>query len=237
MEDTVHATASIPVQNDRRTQHLWGRPAMTPRFVADTQHHQMKILHDEGLYRHLAFGCQPIPYASPTTGNCAFQLFTAPGTLGISGDMGTYIFARLENMFVFFDSPEGRINPDYWSEKVTAQDVHSPVRAFSQQRFREVVLQDYEDRKYLFDPATQKHLLHKIRTQVLDAADTYHEVGSRDVLREFVFYDQKPGQPRLDFDYEQSWEWDFKDFSHHFLWCLEAIVFGIKRYREVTGRV
>lgn len=239
MDDTLHATASIPAQADRRAagKHSWALSEMSSQFTKDVACHEMTICHDDGLYRHLEFACQPVPYAVPSTGDRSFQIFTAPGSLGISGDMGTYIFARLQDMFRFFEAPHGRINPGYWSEKVTAQDVHSPVKSFSEQKFREVVLQDYEDRKYLFDPAVQEHLLRQIGDHVLADPDICHEWGAREVLRSFEFYDQKPGQPRVVFDYSESWERDFSDFNFHFLWCLEAIVFGIARYREVTGNV
>ena len=237
--DTIHATASIPAQADRRAEgkHLWGRPSMTSQFTKDIARHEMTICHDDGLYRHLRFACQPVPYVEPCTSNRSFQLFTAPGTLGISGDMGTYIFARLQDMFRFFDAPAGRINPEYWSEKVTAQDVHCPIRTFSQEKFKEVVLQDFQDRKYAFEPAEQELLLSKLKRDVLGDPDTYHEVGAREALRNFVFYSKRPGEQRIEFDYSESWEMDFNDFSYHFLWCLEAIVFGIARYRKVTGNV
>lgn len=230
MDDTIHALASIPTQPDRRAQshYLWGRPAVTPRFTADVVDHEMEIRLDQGLYRHLCFLCQPVPYAVPSTLNCSFELLTAPGTLVISGDMGTYSFSRLSDMFHFFDAPSGRINPDYWSQKVTAQDVHTPVKSFSQTRFRQVVREDFDDRKYDFDPADQQILWQSIDQHILQDPDTYHEIGAREALRSFKFQS---------FDYSSSDEWCFDDFSHHFLWCLEAIVFGIGRYREVTQRV
>jgi len=204
---------------------------MTPRFCEDTKSHVMKICHNEGLYRHLHF-------ADPESLRCYFDLFTTPNALGISGDMGTYIFSRLEDMFLFFDTPNGRLNPDYWSEKVTAQDVHCPVRVFSKAKFEEVVLQDFNDRKYMFDPPQQVLLLAEIESNIFNDPDAYHDIGAREALRNFEFsYESNNGGPRLVFDYEDYWEWDFKDFSPHFMWCLEAIVFGIRRYREVTGNV
>jgi hypothetical protein len=204
---------------------------MTPRFSEDTAHHELTILHDDGLYRHLKF-CRP------DTSICSFQLFTAPGTLGISGDMGTYIFARLEDMFRFFDAPAGRINPDYWSQKVTAQDVHCPVRMYSAAKFRDVLLQDYADRKYAFNPPEQERLLVRINFEILRSDSLYSEHAARELLHNFEFrYQAADGRPTIIFDYADTDDWDLKDYGHHFLWCLEAIVFGIARYRKVTGNV
>jgi hypothetical protein len=201
---------------------------MTPRFTADVVDHEMDIRFDQGLYRHLCFLHQPIPYAAPLTLNCSFELFTAPGTLMISGDMGTYAFSRLTDMFRFFDAPSGRINPDYWSEKVIAQDVHSPVKSFSRTRFEQVVREDFDDRKYDFDPPLQDVLWSHIQQDILQSPDVCYESCAREALHAFSFEN---------FDYALSDEWNFDDFSHHFLWCLEAIVFGIGRYREVTHSV
>jgi hypothetical protein len=239
MDDTLHATASIPEQAVRPRTYLWGRPAMTPHFTEDIAAHELEICHDVGLYRHLKFCRHPVPYQNPTTIICSFQIFTTPGSLAIAGDMGTYVFARLEDMFRFFDSPDGRINPEYWSEKVTAQDVHCPVRSYSKARFTEIVLQDFEDRKYDFDPEQQPLLRAAIDAHVLQSPDIYYEDGAREVLREFNFWFQAYGSPKIEFTYSEgvTADWVFNDFSHHFLWCLEAIVFGIRRYREVTGHV
>lgn len=235
--DTLHTLAStLPIQRVLRS-YTWGQPGMTPKFLADTEHHEMQICLDHGLYRHLKFACQPAPFAYPTTSNHSFALLTCPGSLAITGDMGTYTFSRLEDMFRFFDSPAGRINPEYWSEKVTSQDVHSPVRLYSEAKFRQEVLQDFEDRKYEFDPADQIQLLAKINRDILQDPDIYHEHGAREALHAFNFYVQRPGEPRITFGYDNTSELDFKDFSPHFLWCLEAIVFGIDRYRKATGNV
>lgn len=230
MDDTLHATAFIPMQVDRRA-HSWGLQPMTSRFTEDTRNHQMQVCHDQGLYRHLLF-------TAPATPICSFQIFTTPGSLAIAGDMGTYVFARLEDMFRFFDAPSGRINPDYWSQKVTAQDVHCPVRKYSSARFRDVVLQDYHDRRYEFDPPVQERLLSRISFEILQSHSLEYEPDAREILQRFEFcFRPADGRPEVVFDYADADSWDFKDYSHHFLWCLEAVVFGIARYREVTGNV
>ncbi len=78
----------------------------------DVKHHRMRVLHDDGLYRDLAFG---------RTGDIhqSFRLTTWPGYLCISGDMGCYVFSRTDDMFNFFRGD--RINLKYWSEKVVAE--------------------------------------------------------------------------------------------------------------------
>jgi hypothetical protein len=102
------------------------------RFAVDVAQHQMTVLRDDGLYRHLRF-MRVAPNAK--TGKLErgstywFELVTWPGHLTITGDCGTYTLARLEDMFEFFRGT--RINPQYWAEKVRGAvqlSVYSPER-------------------------------------------------------------------------------------------------------------
>ncbi len=80
-------------------------------------HHKMTIELDTGLHRSIRF-------AKPGTNLYAFRLTTWPGHLCISGDLETFVFARLPDMFEFFIRSEDpaatplRINPGYWHEKL-----------------------------------------------------------------------------------------------------------------------
>lgn len=218
--------ALIPAQ---RT-YGWGHPPMTNHAF---DHHEMTILLDQGLYRHLRFE-QPSAFATRVP---PFEIFTSPGNLGIAGEMGTYIFARLDDMFVFFETPNGRVNPEYWSEKVTAQAVHAPVRCYSPEAFRKCILQDYHDRKYAFDSEDQQRLLHHIQTQILDHPDAQYEKTAQELLRRFYFRVDRHDQVPVVFDYADVEICSFTDFHPRFLWCLEAIVFGIEQYKKQTGHV
>jgi len=64
-------------------------------FLIKTENHKMNVLNDDGLYRHLRF-------KHPETFIAWFDLISWPGNLCIRGDMGCYVFARLEDMFQFF---------------------------------------------------------------------------------------------------------------------------------------
>lgn len=88
------------------------------RFDRETRDHEMTILHDDGLYRHLSF-------RNPKTFAYWFELITVPNALIFRGDGESYVFTRIEDMFAFFrDSSDWnrprRINPSYWAEKVTS---------------------------------------------------------------------------------------------------------------------
>ena len=70
------------------------RAEVHERFKKDTAEHQMTVLRDDGLYRHLRF-------RKPGTGIYGFDIVTWPGYLAISGDMGASMFTRLEDMIQF----------------------------------------------------------------------------------------------------------------------------------------
>ncbi len=81
------------------------------RFERETIDHELTILHDDGLYRH-------VRCARPGSGIHRFELITWPGHLTISGDVDTALtFRRADDMFQFFRGA-GDINPGYWAEKI-----------------------------------------------------------------------------------------------------------------------
>ena len=90
-------------------------------FLNDVSKHEMKVLLDNGIYRHLRFKQQG-------SSNMWFDVVTWPGFLAYTGDMGAFVFARLEDMFEFFrgrpvdDKDKLYINLGYWGEKLEAVD-------------------------------------------------------------------------------------------------------------------
>ena len=108
-------------------------------FTKGTVNHKMTILNEDGVYRHLRF-------KTPGTFNLYFDIITFPGNLMITGDMGTWSFSRIEDMFKFFRSKERHICPDYWAEKLTSVDRNSYINSikfgheeFSEKKLRENV--------------------------------------------------------------------------------------------------
>lgn len=95
-------------------------PRVYKQLLGYVEHHEMEILHEDGLYRHLRF-------KSPGTGIGYFDLITWPGSLTITGDIGEgFVFTREADMFPWFNTrAPGHINPGYWSEKLPrgARDV------------------------------------------------------------------------------------------------------------------
>ncbi|MEU1133542.1 hypothetical protein ABZ383_27420 [Streptomyces sp. NPDC005900] len=92
-------------------------PEIAARFARDTAKHEMTVLHDDGLYRHLRF-------AQPGHGSIgAFELITWPYNLVVkAGWVFHFDIDATPDMFDLFrrTALTGQINPGYWSEKVRA---------------------------------------------------------------------------------------------------------------------
>lgn len=206
-------------------------------FLKDVSTHEMHVLMDNGVYRHIRF-------KRPGTGCMHFDLVTYPGYLVYSGDMGCYVFSRLEDMFKFFrtdrehrhrrDGQTLAINLSYWSEKLQAVDGNrhgSGATEFDKEKFKRAVLGDLiswmrehrdettkDDRRELWDA---------VMSEVIDADgdsggyrkqaaayDFYHLVN--DVVGSFYFQD--------------FWEHNLTRYTYRFVWCCYALAWGIHRY-------
>lgn len=187
------------------------------RFAEDTAEHQMTVLHEVGLYRHLRF-------QGPRTRTYWFELITWPGALTINGDMGTFTFARNEDMFTFFHTVSG-INAEYWSQKVVAD---SGVKEYSEDVFKNIVKERVADLVAEMDDATRAEknaFIDAVREDVLNDGDTDHEVGAHAALEAFA-YDG--------FTFDMTSEWDLTDYTEQFLWCCHAICWGIAQYEQMA---
>lgn len=193
-------------------------------FAAVTTEHEATILHDDGLYRH-------VRVARPNSSAYWFELVTVPGTLTFRSSEATFTFARLDDMFRFFRTDGGGVNPHYWAQKIT----HDPerVKVYSPETFRTTVLEQFHER--LVDG--------EIPLQYAGAA---LGVLARDVLDEDVIDDESIARERLErYEYviaegqtarfADTWELDFWEWHTWYLWACHAIVHGIKLYDAATA--
>ncbi|MFC9973613.1 hypothetical protein ACFVH6_22230 [Spirillospora sp. NPDC127200] len=222
------------------------------RFLPDVANHEMTVLRDDGLYRHLHF-------RGTGFGTYWFDLVTWPGCLAINGDMGGYQFRRVPDMFEFFRGP--RINPDYWAEK-TPQGRDS-VREYSPEQFeervKEHVVQAIRDRE-------APRGIGRAVTRWLSEGGFAWEDGARKELESFGYgtaYDMLctclvresgvadhlewekqhhfkvkgrrdehivSARRRPAFVFHDVYEWDFRDYTWQYLWACHAIRWGIEQY-------
>lgn len=206
------------------------------RFMKDTTGHQLEVVKDDGLHRHLRF-------RRPGTYVYGFDVVTWPGHLAISGDMGAAMFSRLPDMFEFFrertdpDSPAKlHINSGYWAEKCTAND--GAMKKFNNDLFEREV-RDH------FDSFMQAHsefegfeeardaLWDEIGEEVLGHYDSTHEAL-------VACMDFEPSEDRFPgFSMHDAWEWasSVESYTFHFLWRLYAIAYAVKAYDALKAEV
>jgi hypothetical protein len=187
------------------------------RFLKEVEQHQMTVLRDDGVNRHIRF-------RKPGTGNMGFDLITWPGYLCYTGDMGTYVFSRLRDMFEFFRTDrehqrkDGRtlfINRGYWAEKVQAVDKSSGLLEYSADKFREVVSE-------LLDGMDASAALREaVEDEVLCAADEGGQ-AAHDAASGFKFEGKHV--------FRDFWEYSLDIYTFRFVWCCYALAWGIEQY-------
>jgi hypothetical protein len=179
------------------------------RSVAD---HAMEVQRDDGLHRHLTF-------SKPGTCIDRFHLVTWPGYLCFCGDWGEYVFSRIPDMFEFFRSDGGRVNPQYWSEKCCAID-RDGIREFSEEKFRKVIAD------YLREHKASREVRQAVKDEVLSELERGEHAA---VLAAHDFHHDG-------FHFSDFYECELAEYTHRFLWCCHAIVWGIAKYDAAMTR-
>lgn len=193
------------------------------QFLKDIASHQLTVNLDQGVFRDLTI-------ARPNTVSMHYNITTRPGYLVITGDMGSFVFTRLNDMFKFFRSDDGyEINLGYWEEKLEAVNRGNGAQAFSVDTVSQILKDHLNDHlegldcgHSTSDEAKAEEAKEAIQNLIGLAESDEHDFYSK--LREW--------DPKYDggVDMECWWEWDFKDYTYHYIWCCYAIVHAIKLY-------
>lgn len=206
------------------------------RFLVDTAFHQLEIIRDDGLYRHLRM-------KQPGTSCYYFDIVTWPGYLTVTGDMGTWTFSRIADMFDFFGPWEGGINTGYWSEKLEAGAGCSACELLAKEYDHEAFcrslkesmedyLEDSED-----DQPEDEDWDDEDDTPDSDNAKVREAV--RELCRGEFSNEWEAYQAVYEADWPERWSaWDicdgltFKTYTSHFRWILFAITWAIAKYHN-----
>lgn len=190
-------------------------PEALRRFNIDVDEHEMTVLLDQGLYRHLRF-------KKPGTGMYYFDIITTPGQLTIRSDMGTYVYAREQDMFPWFNG--SYVNAGYWGEKLQAIDTHCGYRKHDEDAYRRWVIQHFWDRREQYEPAVAAEIWADIRDSLFDDyGDQTTKVACMETLDRFRSHG---------FIYRDTWDNDWTEYSYQYLWCCHAILAGIRHYND-----
>lgn len=196
------------------------------RFLSDVKGHVMTVVRDDATGRHLRF-------AEPGNSCYWFDILTWSGRLYIGGDCGTYVFDRTQDMFKFFRADNGRINPQYWAEKVEASD-RDGVSRFEWATFERDVKQYFDGRWDVSDLSADAD---EDDRKVYDEQCAKRDACWTEVQGELSQAEQDEygacGFIR-DFNHEgwhfEDWEGESKEFTHRFIWNCRAIVWAISQY-------
>jgi hypothetical protein len=218
-------------------------------FLKDISEHRMTVLHEDGPYRHIRF-------RKPQSINMWFDLVTWPNVLTIGGDMGTWTFSRVEDMFTFFRHRQKRlrdsrcncpvcgrltsdlkINPSYWAEKLqhgnyTGRD---GAKVWDQDTFQARLLDNLKDH---FEDEPEK--LAEVKAAVEEDVFRPHDGDGPHLMRHAAYeftheFEEDSGKSheerkRNQFQFEGMDIPSGMIYSYHFLWCLYAIVWGIQQW-------
>jgi hypothetical protein len=177
------------------------------QFLRDVAKHRMRIVRDDGLYRHLRL--------SSGSFNMQFDVLTWPGYLCYTGDMGTWVFTRIEDMFAFFRGV--RINPCYWSEKIESQDRSTGTKAFSQEAFKAEVLDSLDG--WDLDKDALGAVVCELQDEVFCHDNPFEAIRA--------LYDFKSEDGRVEFNDDLP---DGMIYTRRYIWCCRAIVWAIEQY-------
>lgn len=195
------------------------KPCDKERFLRDTGKHEMKIIQDDEVFRH-------IRYENPESSCYSFQITTFPGHLVFSGDMGCFVFARVYDMFKFFRHDD--INDRYWHEKLIADNVSGGSEEYCPELFESRVKEWFRDWLQGFDADIDvkkcREVWQEIKEQVLSCNDCEYEAMK-------AAYDFRCNG----FEFTDFFEVNLKEYTFHFIWCLYAIVWAIQQYDKAKS--
>lgn len=199
--------------------------AMRAKFEADVAEHVLDVKYDNGLYRHLVF-CK----ASPSF-LYRFEVSTWPGYIAIVGDMGSYLFSRVEDMFEFF---RGRtrgpfLDLSYLAGKLQAADKNGGISHWIEaERSVQKLVEILRD---ALDEAVPTETIDAVVAEFMEHAESDEIETVEDVYRVAMDF-----EPRTDIGRESPfgalWEQGtlFYEWSYHFQWCVFALAYAVEQY-------
>lgn len=193
------------------------REPIKTEFLRHVEGHELTVHLDDGVHRHLTF-------RRKETINRYFNITTWPGYLTISGDMGCYVFARLPDMFEFFRDDKGRINPDYWSEKLQADQKGSGHREFSDRLYRQAAVWDFRS----YYPAGTEGRIEAWKDFREELLDSFAPSSVGEAVEAVHSYVDPEGKSK----FQEFWDHRLEDYTYHFIWCCRAIQWAVERYDE-----
>lgn len=151
-----------------------------------------------------------------------FDLITIPGKLIYTGDMGTFVFERLPDMFDFFRSDDLKINLSYWCQKLIASECNgrwaSGAKEFCRQKFIRNIVQWIRES----DATGRAEILSEVRRSVLPLLEE-DDSGMAAMVAVHEFRHNG-------FVFTDFFDTDPTQYTTRFVWCSYALAWGIEQY-------
>lgn len=197
-------------------------PEIAARFKRETAGHEMTIVCDDGLYRHLRF-------VTPKSDLYWYEIVTTPRQLVFSGDGDSFVFRLAPDMFEMFrrSAESGSINATYWAEKCKTGN----ARSYSRERFEEYVWKQVTDREQYYRGDLRADVQHRIFDSEIFNVD--YEADALMAVLGYQYHLTKGPDDRGNWDafrFRRVHEWELKDFDWWFLFACYAISDAIVKY-------
>jgi len=203
-------------------------------FLKDVSTHVVEVIRDDGLFRHIRF-------KRPGTMCMHFDLITWPGYLCYTGDMGTYVFRRLNDMFEFFRTDRMSsyakannltldIDPGYWGEKLEAVDRGDGFKEWSVAKFKKRLIEQFNEWAdgENFSVEDKLKAFKILENDVLDCLEDGGKEHAYRSAMDCEIYSNRP--------FEDFYEIDTEEYTHYFIWCCYALAWGIAEYDKVVAK-
>ncbi|RWR30510.1 hypothetical protein D2T29_12630 [Sinirhodobacter populi] len=193
------------------------------RFIRDVRDHAMTIELDQGVHRSILF-------SRPGSSACHFRLNTWPGYLSVSGEMGSYTFFRMHDMFSFFrfagpeyDKTE-HINAGYWDSKLTAVSATESREELNEAAYVDAV------RLMLRSHISHMSLSKAKRVMGYVKADGLFDAVGIPPHDAMIALWQWQCPVTGKYPFSNVWDYRLTTQAFHLVWCMRAIQWGIKQY-------
>lgn len=189
-------------------------------WVADGEH-AMTIILDQGLYRHLRF-------RKTSTTEYWFDIITYPGSLVFTGDMGTMVFSRNDDMLEFFHGDY--VNVGYWLEKEQTRGSEN-FKEHDADAFKAWAMQDFWERSRDMPAAAATAWWQSLVDNLL-GRNAYWSTEYREAVEQGLteINDQHPM-------YEDIWDNSWSRWRHQAELGLCAILAGTRTWHAAKSCV
>ena len=194
-------------------------------FNDSIQTHKMKVALDNGTYRHLVFR----PSGSSSVGKV--EIVTFPWSLVVTGDMGTWVFSRIEDMFCFFRNDDSRINPYYWSEKVqngvSGGRRDSGCMEYDPDVFKQNVIDHLDNYDFEDSGTTKEEVIEALNNEI------YWDMSHENIVEQLDNLEVGEGSWSI----SEPWDIESTKWCCHYIWCCRFIVWAIAQYDALNKPV